>query len=144
MENSAGVHLIVDARVRDGGVFTKENLGSLFLELVEKLGMRILLGPEFLEVPVDPEVLRRVELTGNFEDEGGITGMCVISTSHLSVHCWPLQGFFSLDAFSCKDFDTRVALNVIVDRLGVDVDRMSFHVVNRKKPPAAAEAAAAA
>ena len=67
-------------------------------------------------------------------DEGGITGIQVISTSHLSLHAWPLQRFFSLDAFSCKDFDSDLALGIIRSSLGVVSD--STHVVARTRPPA--------
>lgn len=128
----AGVHLVVDGYVHDSTVFTAEKLTALFHGLVEALDMKILKGPDFVEVDVDPAVLARVKATGTFEDEGGITGSCIISTSHLAIHCWPLQRFFSLDAFSCKDFNHTKALAYVRDHLGVSSDNVT--VLNRTRP----------
>ena len=128
----AGLHVIVDARVRDVAVFTRDGLERLFAALTDALEMKPLDRPMIYEVPVDPEVLERVRETGQFEDEGGITGVQVISTSHVSVHAWPLQRFFSLDAFSCKTFDVDRALGVIRDVMGVESENVQ--VVERYKP----------
>lgn len=88
--------------------------------------------PQIFEVDVDPEVLERMKLTGKFEDECGITGFAVISTSHMSIHCWPLQKFFSLDAFSCKNFDVGIAITLIQDLL--DVISHETKILPRFKP----------
>lgn len=134
MAQSAGVHLIVDGYVADGDVFTAEKLTKLFQDLAQSLEMTILKGPDFLEVPVDPAILERVRETGVFADEGGVTGTCIISTSHMSIHCWPLQRFFSLDAFSCKSFDYAKALALVRGRLAVTEDNVT--VMNRVRPRA--------
>lgn len=132
MNESAGVHLIVDGYVRDGAIFTKKTLEGLFFDMAKSLAMTIILGPSFIEVPVDSAVFKRAQETGVFEDEGGITGTCVISTSHMSLHAWPLQGFFSLDAFSCKSFDHEKALALVRKSLGVITDNVT--VIHRRKP----------
>ena len=132
MSESAGLHIIMDAFVADPAVFTKEKLSELFAKLVTALDMKALDKSVFYEVPVDPEVLERVKRTGTFEDEGGITGFQVISTSHMSLHAWPLQHFFSLDTFSCKTFDADLAIRVIKETLGVT--EASVKVVHRRKP----------
>lgn len=129
---SAGLHLTMDGYVKDTSVFTKENIESMFAKVIAALEMKALDKPQVYEVPVDPEVLRRVELTGNFEDEGGITAVVVISTSHLAVHCWPLQKFFSLDVFSCKTFDAMRAKEVIHEAFGISA--VSLRVNERLKP----------
>lgn len=115
----AGLHITMDAYVRDASVFTRERLESLFGSLVTALEMKALDKAMVYEVPCDPKVLDRVKKTGVFEDEGGITSIQVISTSHLSLHAWPLQGFFSLDAFSCKTFNADLALSIIRETLMV-------------------------
>lgn len=78
--------------------------------------MKIIMGPDFLEVPLDETKLQ----SDKFQDEGGITGMCVISTSHMSIHCWPIRKCFSMDVFSCKDFDANKAKEIIWNLLGVE------------------------
>ena len=128
----AGLHILVDAKVQDSEVFKRETLEQLFTKLISVLDMKALGEPVFYEVPVDPEILARVQQTGKFEDEGGITGFQVISTSHMSLHAWPLQNFFHLDVFSCKTFDSRLAFSVILESLGVT--ESSTFVVTRKKP----------
>lgn len=132
MQESAGLHIIMDAYVADAGVFTREKLEQLFAKLISALEMKPLDKPVFYEVDCDPAVLERVKRTGQFEDEGGITGFQVISTSHLSLHAWPLQDFFSLDAFSCKNFDSALAIKIIHETLGVT--EHETRVVARYKP----------
>jgi S-adenosylmethionine/arginine decarboxylase-like enzyme len=134
MSDSAGLHIIMDARVADASVFARERLVRLFVRIVEALDMKPLDAVQVYEVPVDPEILERVQRTGKFEDEGGISTIQVISTSHLSLHAWPLQKFFSLDAFSCKDFDAEKALAIVREALHVESE--STLVVRRRKPSA--------
>jgi S-adenosylmethionine/arginine decarboxylase-like enzyme len=130
--SSAGTHLIMDAYVRDSEVFTKERLERMFSQLIRALEMEPLAEAQFYEVPVDPAVLERVQRTGQFEDEGGITGFQVISTSHMSLHAWPLQAFFSLDAFSCRPFNAELAASIIKETLGVKSDNTT--ILQRTKP----------
>jgi S-adenosylmethionine decarboxylase len=129
---SAGVHLIVDGYVNDPGTFTRATIEEMFSKVISALEMKALDKPQVYEVPVDPTVLERVKRTGKFEDEGGITAVVVISTSHLSIHCWPLQRFFSLDAFSCKDFDSDLAYSIVRETLGVS--RANVTVLQRHRP----------
>jgi S-adenosylmethionine decarboxylase len=53
-----------------------------------------------------------------FEDEGGVTGICVLSTSHCSIHTWPLRPFFVLDVYSCRDFDASIVDDLIAKHFG--------------------------
>ena len=129
---SAGLHITMDAYVADPSVFTRETLENLFGKLIMALDMKALDKAMVYEVPCDPKVLERVKATGKFEDEGGITSIQVISTSHLSLHAWPLQKFLSLDVFSCKDFNSNLALSIIRETLGV-VEEETV-VIKRRKP----------
>jgi S-adenosylmethionine decarboxylase len=128
MKNDAGLHLIFDGYVKDASVFNSEKLTEIFKRLADALEMQIILGPEFLEVELDPTKLQ----SDVFQDEGGITGMCVISTSHMSIHCWPLRKCFSMDVFSCKTFDADKAKSLVESLL--DVEKMSTVSVNRFFP----------
>lgn len=128
MKNSAGIHIILDGFVKDSSVFNSDTLTKTFKQLAEALKMKIIMGPDFLEVPLDETKLQ----SDVFQDEGGITGMCVISTSHMSIHCWPIRKCFSMDVFSCKDFNSEKAKQIIWDLLGVETG--DYTVVNRKFP----------
>lgn len=73
-----------------------------FLEdLVDSLGMRCLGAPHLYEVE---EAIHKMGAEP-FEDEGGTTGVAVLSTSHCAIHTWPLRGEFVLDVYSCRDFE---------------------------------------
>jgi S-adenosylmethionine/arginine decarboxylase-like enzyme len=50
----------------------------------------------------------------------------------LSLHAWPLQNFFSLDAFSCKDFNADLALSIIRETLAVTSEDTA--ILKRRKP----------
>lgn len=132
MLESAGVHITIDGFVEDPSVvLTREAFEDLFIKLAATLDMTILTGPYFVEVPVDPEILRQSQETGKFHDEGGLTAFCIISTSHISVHTWPLQGFLSLDLFSCGEYEPQTAIDLIVKTL--DITSASINVIRRNK-----------
>lgn len=130
--SSAGLHLLMDGYVRDSAVFTKGNLEVLFAKLLAALEMKPLDRAMHYEVPVDPEILERVKRTGTFEDEGGLSSIQVLSTSHLSLHSWPLQNLFSADCFSCKEFNAPLAVAVLRETLGVTAVHTT--VIKRRKP----------
>jgi S-adenosylmethionine decarboxylase len=94
-------------------------------ELVDLLGMRLLGAPHLYEVETEIAKLG-VE---PFEDEGGVTGICVLSTSHCSIHTWPLRPFFVMDVYSCRDFDPALVEQHLARSLGaydVQVTDVSF------------------
>lgn len=123
-----GLHLVVDGRVGDPKrAFTKKNLRGLMIQLVKDLRMELIWGPKFKEVELDPS-----KLTGDvFQDEGGVSGFCMIGTSHISIHVWPLRQHFSMDVFSCKLFDGDLAKRTISEFL--KPESATFHVIRRRQ-----------
>jgi S-adenosylmethionine decarboxylase len=87
---------------------------TMLVDLVDVLGMRLLGEPHMYEVKAEIEKLGKEP----FEDEGGVTGVCVLSTSHCSIHTWPLRPFFVMDVYSCRDFDTAEVERFLATRLG--------------------------
>jgi S-adenosylmethionine decarboxylase len=123
------MHFLVpmeDAEVSHGrhvkllGRGAPERLGSVagvesaLRELVHLLGMRPLGTPHMYEVETEIAKLG-VE---PFEDEGGVTGVCVLSTSHCAIHTWPLRPFFVMDVYSCRDFDPGLVEEHLARTLG--------------------------
>lgn len=128
MGGKLGKHLVLDAIVSNTDRFNADDLSVFFQRLAASLDMQILFGPEFVEVELD-----QTKLVGDkFQDEGGITGMCVISTSHISIHTWVLRKFISLDVFSCKDFNVDIALREIDDTFGLI--KSAVTVIDRVAP----------
>lgn len=61
---------------------------------------------------------RALDMFRDYEiKNGGVSGTLIWTESHLCIHTFPYLNFFSMDAYSCKDF---VAGNVI------DLARMTF------------------
>ena len=53
--------------------------------------------------------------SGKIPEDRGITGFVVIAESHLSIHTFVDKGYAFVDLFSCKQFDTDVARDLIVE-----------------------------
>jgi S-adenosylmethionine decarboxylase len=109
-----GRHIKVLGRGSPALMGDANTVKAMLQELVEVLGMRLLDKPHMYEVECEIEKLG-VE---PFEDEGGVTGVCVLSTSHCSIHTWPLRPFFVMDVYSCRDFDTRRVETHLAEKLG--------------------------
>ncbi len=51
----------------------------------------------------------------------GVSGVVVISESHLAIHTWPELGYAAVDVFTCGDrVDPWVALDAVVKNLNAD------------------------
>ena len=106
-------------------------------DMVEALGMRCLGEPHTYEVEEEIEKLG-VE---PFEDEGGVTGVCVLSTSHCAIHTWPLRSFFVMDVYSCRDFDEQIVRTMIRERFETTKVRITDLTYSLQPDWEAAEAA---
>jgi len=109
MKTLAGYHLIIDGYVRDEAVLGKAPMLKLFDRLVKSLNMRYLVKPQAATVPPNENLL------DTESDEGGTSFWCMITTSHIAAHTWPLKKAVMLDIFSCRVFDSSVARQIIED-----------------------------
>lgn len=125
----AGRHLMIDAYVDDPDVLRDvTHMDTMLRRIAEILKMDVILGPVNKAVSEDAEAFDQPE----FKDSGGVTGFCVVSTSHLAYHTWPLKKFLSMDIFSCKDFDPDATLAFLLDYLHVSAYRR--HDIVRMTP----------
>jgi len=116
---------------------------SLFALLVHRIKMTPLAAPQAFEVPANDGAVGDA-----VADDGGLTMQCVISTSHIAYHSWPLQDQFRLVVDSCKDFSAKDVEEVV--RHHFTVKEMVIQDVpyedpandeaQRQKPPAEAPA----
>ena len=67
-------------------------------ELCELIGMHLLAGP----------ITARVEDVGN----RGVTGVCIISTSHMAIHVWDESdpAVIQLDVYTCAELDPHAVI----------------------------------
>lgn len=52
---------------------------------------------------------------GNVKEDWGISGVVLIAESHIALHTFPEKEFFTLDIFSCKEFNVRDAVELVLD-----------------------------
>lgn len=109
-----GRHIKVLARGDANLLGSAAIIEGMLHKLVDHLGMRLLGEPHMYEVETEIAKLG-VE---PFEDEGGVTGVAVLSTSHCSIHTWPLRPFFVMDVYSCRDFDASMVEGLLAKELG--------------------------
>lgn len=60
---------------------------------------------------------------------GGITGYCVISESHLSIHTWPEKNYFSFDIFSCRNFKEEIIEKILKNAF--EIKNLNKRVLSR-------------
>jgi S-adenosylmethionine decarboxylase len=47
----------------------------------------------------------------------GVSGVVIISESHLTIHSFPEHGYASIDVYTCGDLDPNIAADYIADAL---------------------------
>lgn len=88
-----------------------EYLGELLHDAIILVGMEILVPAKMIRVPLDPTKAKGIK------DCGGITGTAILSTSHVSIHTWPLHQRVAFDLYSCLEFDITKVIELLMDRL---------------------------
>ncbi|WP_170007891.1 adenosylmethionine decarboxylase [Bacillus fonticola] len=48
----------------------------------------------------------------------GVSGVVIISESHLTIHSFPEHGYASIDVYTCGDLDPNIAADFIANSLG--------------------------
>ena len=91
----AGTHLLVDVlkgtRLDDIG-----HIEQTFRECIEVSGATLL----------------HIHLH-HFTPNGGVSGVAVLSESHISIHSWPEYGYAAIDIFMCGHAKPHLAIDVI-------------------------------
>jgi len=82
-----GTQWIVDAHGCDPSKLrSSEDLGQLFTRIVDELGLHAVGEPVWHVFP----------------GQGGITGVLVLTESHLACHTFPERGFAAFDLYCCR------------------------------------------
>lgn len=55
----------------------------------------------------------------------GVSGVVIISESHLTIHSFPEHGYASIDVYTCGDLDPTIAAKYIADALGSQTSEMT-------------------
>jgi S-adenosylmethionine decarboxylase len=89
----------------------KKKLGDIaFIQMLldnlpERIGMKKISEPNVIYYPGSE---------GTF-DKGGCSGFVLIATSHITIHTFIEQEHAFVDIFSCKQFDTKFAMQEFID-----------------------------
>lgn len=62
-----------------------------------------------------------------FGGGGGVSGVAVLSESHISVHTWPERGYAAFDIFMCGEADPYAAADVLKESLTPDSFILTEH-----------------
>ena len=78
---------------------------------------------------IDKTLRRCVEVAGatllhihlhHFTPNGGVSGVAVLSESHISIHSWPEASYAALDVFMCGHAKPHLAIEVLREEFGAD------------------------
>ena len=64
--------------------------------------------------------------SGKYAQDWGLSGFVLIAESHISVHTFPEKAYLSLDVFSCKNFDYRLALEYATEHFQIASYEIKF------------------
>jgi S-adenosylmethionine decarboxylase len=95
-----GKHIIIDA-------FECDSAGLNDIKFLEGMCTKAALD-------ADMEIL--YSYFHQFEPQG-VTGVLVLSTSHLSIHTWPEEGYVSLDFYTCGNLELTPQVEFLIKEL---------------------------
>jgi S-adenosylmethionine decarboxylase len=137
-----GRHVKIVGKANPDALRSVERVQSLVETMIDRLGMRLLDKTHMYEVEEEIAKLG----CEPFEDEGGVTGIGVLSTSHCAIHTWPLRSHFVMDVYSCRDFEIADAVRAIEEIVGgyaMRVTDLTYSLEPLEEEEAAAESVAA-
>lgn len=67
-------------------------------------------------------------------EDCGVSGIVLIAESHISIHTFQEKFYASVDIFSCKDFDTETAAEMITSKFGAKTYEKNFFLRGRHFP----------
>lgn len=94
-----GAHLIVDGSEANTNINDPDVIRSFLLDLMERLDLKPLSDP-FVAYSHD-------------EEGRGYSGIILITTSHISIHCDDTRNAVYFDCFICKEYNKQVALGAL-------------------------------
>lgn len=94
-----GLHLLLDAYESDPiRLDDMKRIFTFLNTLPDVIGMHKLSSPFVINA----------DETATGKDPGGITGFVLIAESHISIHTFPKRRFFTLDLYSCNNFEEQI------------------------------------
>ena len=83
----------------------------------------------------------------HFTPNGGVSGVAVLSESHISIHSWPEADYAALDVFMCGESKPHLAIDVLKQAFGAqdvvvkehkrgeELEQLKWQAASSKKAP---------
>ena len=83
----------------------------------------------------------------HFTPNGGVSGVAVLSESHISIHSWPEADYAALDIFMCGEAQPKLAIEVLREafqardvvvkehKRGEELDQMNWKAASERQAP---------
>ncbi|WP_297455873.1 adenosylmethionine decarboxylase [Persephonella sp.] len=114
-----GPHLMVDGYEANYETLASVEAITEFLDnLPKEIGMTKIMPPYVFKYD-----------GGDKPEDWGVSGFVIIAESHISIHTFPEKQYFSIDIFSCKEFDMDKAVEIIKEYFGTD--KLEIRTTNR-------------
>jgi S-adenosylmethionine decarboxylase len=64
-------------------------------------------------------------ISKKFEPQG-VTVVCLLSESHISIHTWPEEGKAAVDVYTCGDCNPKIGCDIIIQQLYATEHTLSY------------------
>jgi S-adenosylmethionine decarboxylase len=82
----------------------------------ELKGKNIDIELELNAIKIMNEFLRKRKI-----EESGVSGISIWAESHTAIHTWDADNYFAFDAFSCKNFDPKDAIRLLLNLFDIEM-----------------------
>ena len=59
-------------------------------------------------------------------DPQGVTVICLLAESHISIHTWPEEGRAAVDVYTCGDCNPKIGCDIIIQQLYATDHRLTY------------------
>ena len=112
MQNTIGTHYLWDVYGIDSDIISYQSSVAKQMGLLHKITGLTKLGQQFKQF-----------------DPIGVTGIILLSESHMSIHTWPEHNYAAIDIFSCRPLQVE-QLTEGIEHL-YDTKKVKFRKINR-------------
>jgi len=81
---------------------------------------------ELLEIAAEASGATVIQTISKKFEPHGVTAVCLLSESHISIHSWPEKGEAAVDIFTCGDAEPKVGCDIIIYQLKSENHNLSY------------------
>lgn len=81
---------------------------------------------DLLEIAAESSGATVLETISKKFEPQGVTAICLLSESHISIHTWPEKGEAAVDIFTCGDSEPKIGCDIIIHQLESENHTLSY------------------